>query len=50
MEFLTQGNWRHQRIEERKGLSSNAKAQGGRVKPEGMSEKLLKLNENEWPK
>lgn len=50
MEFLTQGNWGHQRIEESKGLSSNAKTQGRRVKPEGMSERLLKLHENEWPK
>lgn len=50
MEFLTEGNWGHQRIEESKGLNSSAKAQGRIVEPQGMSERLLKLNENEWPK
>lgn len=50
MKFLTQGNWGHQRIKESKGLGRTVKAQGRRVKPGGISEKLVKLNENGWPK
>lgn len=47
MKFLTQGNWGHQRFKESKGLGRSVKAQGRRVKPEGMSGKLVKLKENE---
>ena len=50
VKFLTQGNWGHQRIKETKGLGRLVKAQGRRVKPGGISEKLVKLNENGWPK